>query len=109
VETVSNNHLRLFTSESVTEGHPDKICDQISDAILDGIIAQDPAANVAVETMVTTGQVLVWQDMMGVRAGRVPRFVKQFAQVGQVMEDAARAYRDQVRSGEFPAAEHTFE
>ena len=57
----------------------------------------------------TTGQVLVWQDMMGVRAGRVPRFVKQFAQVGQVMEDAARAYREQVRSGEFPAAEHTFE
>lgn len=58
---------------------------------------------------VTTGQVLVWQDMMGVRSGRVPRFVKQFAQVGQVMEDAARAYREQVRSGEFPAAEHTFE
>lgn len=56
---MSNNHLRLFTSESVTEGHPDKICDQISDAILDGIIAQDPAANVAVETMVTTGQVHV--------------------------------------------------
>ena len=58
---------------------------------------------------VTTGQVLVWQDMMGVRSGRVPRFVKQFAQVGQVMEEAARAYREQVRSGEFPAAEHTFE
>jgi len=58
---------------------------------------------------VTTGQVLVWQDMMGVRAGRVPRFVKQFAQVGQIMEDAARAYREQVRSGEFPAAEHSFE
>ncbi len=58
---------------------------------------------------VTTGQVLVWQDMMGVRSGRVPRFVKQFAQVGKVMEDAARAYREQVRSGEFPAAEHTFE
>ena len=58
---------------------------------------------------VTTGQVLVWQDMMGLRSGRVPRFVKQFAQVGQVMEDAARAYREQVRSGEFPAAEHTFE
>lgn len=58
---------------------------------------------------VTTGQVLVWQDMMGVRSGRVPRFVKQFAQVGQVMEDAARVYREQVRSGEFPAAEHTFE
>ena len=58
---------------------------------------------------VTTGQVLVWQDMMGLREGRVPRFVKQFAQIGQVMEDAARAYREQVRSGEFPAAEHTFE
>lgn len=58
---------------------------------------------------VTTGQVLVWQDMMGLREGRVPRFVKQFAQVGQVMEDAARAYREQVRSGEFPAPEHTFE
>ena len=58
---------------------------------------------------VTTGQVLVWQDMMGLREGRVPRFVKQFAQIGQVMEDAARTYREQVRSGEFPAAEHTFE
>ena len=58
---------------------------------------------------VTTGQVLVWQDMMGLREGRVPRFVKQFAQIGKVMEDAARAYRKQVRSGEFPAAEHTFE
>lgn len=58
---------------------------------------------------VTTGQVLVWQDMMGLREGRVPRFVKQFAQIGKIMEDAARAYREQVHSGEFPAAEHTFE
>lgn len=56
---MSNNHLRLFTSESVTEGHPDKICDQISDAILDGLLEQDPNSNVAVETMVTTGQVMV--------------------------------------------------
>src|SRR5699024_8366778 len=48
---------RLFTSESVTEGHPDKICDAISDAILDAMLEQDPAARVAVETMVTTGQV----------------------------------------------------
>ena len=55
----NNQHLRLFTSESVTEGHPDKICDQISDAILDGLLEQDPASNVAVETMVTTGQVMV--------------------------------------------------
>jgi len=50
---------RLFTSESVTEGHPDKICDQISDAILDAILKDDPNARVAVETSVTTGLVLV--------------------------------------------------
>lgn len=50
---------KLFTSESVTEGHPDKICDQISDAILDAIFAQDPGARVACETMATTGLVLV--------------------------------------------------
>lgn len=46
---------KLFTSESVTEGHPDKICDQISDAVLDAIIAQDPDARVACETTATTG------------------------------------------------------
>ena len=51
--------LRLFTSESVTEGHPDKVCDQISDTILDAILAQDPNARVAVETMATTGLVHV--------------------------------------------------
>ena len=50
---------RLFTSESVTEGHPDKICDQISDSILDAMLAQDPSSRVAVETMVTTGLVHV--------------------------------------------------
>ena len=49
----------LFTSESVTEGHPDKICDQVSDAILDAIIAKDPSARVACEVAVTTGLVLV--------------------------------------------------
>lgn len=50
---------RLFTSESVTEGHPDKICDQISDAILDAIFEKDPNGRVACETMVTTGMVMV--------------------------------------------------
>ena len=50
---------RLFTSESVTEGHPDKIADQISDAILDSLLSQDPASRVAVETLITTGQVHV--------------------------------------------------
>ena len=64
----------LFTSESVTEGHPDKISDQISDAILDAMLAQDPSSRVACETMVTTGMVVVagevttkaWVDMQKV-------------------------------------------
>ncbi|MCW2594457.1 MAG: Methionine adenosyltransferase, partial [Jatrophihabitans sp.] len=46
---------RLFTSESVTEGHPDKIADQISDSILDALLAEDPASRVAVETLIMTG------------------------------------------------------
>ena len=50
---------RLFTSESVSEGHPDKICDQISDAVLDAMLNEDPRSRVACETMVTTGQVIV--------------------------------------------------
>ena len=49
----------LFTSESVAEGHPDKVCDQISDAILDDLIRQDPKSRVACETLVTTGLVLI--------------------------------------------------
>lgn len=53
----------LFTSESVTEGHPDKICDQISDAVLDAIIEQDPAARVACETAVTTGMVMIMGEI----------------------------------------------
>src|SRR6478752_6556065 len=52
---MSRNGRHLFTSESVTEGHPDKIADQISDSILDAIIAQDPGSRVACETLVTTG------------------------------------------------------
>ena len=53
----------LFTSESVTEGHPDKICDQISDAILDALLAQDPMSRVACETAITTGLVLVMGEV----------------------------------------------
>ena len=61
---------RLFSSESVTEGHPDKICDQISDAVLDAILTQDPNARVACETSVTTGLVLVaWRDYDDVLCG----------------------------------------
>ena len=54
---------RFFTSESVTEGHPDKICDQISDAVLDAILAQDPEARVACETCTTTGMVLLMGEI----------------------------------------------
>ncbi|WP_294178931.1 methionine adenosyltransferase [uncultured Schumannella sp.] len=57
--SASSSSLRLFTSESVTEGHPDKMCDQISDAILDALLALDSGARVAVETLVTTGLVHV--------------------------------------------------
>ena len=74
---MSNNHLHLFTSESVTEGHPDKICDQISDAILDGIIAQDSTANVAVETMVTTGQVHVAGEVTTSSYVEIPSIVRE--------------------------------
>lgn len=54
---------RLFTSESVTEGHPDKICDQISDAVLDACMEQDPMSRVACETATTTGLVLVMGEI----------------------------------------------
>ena len=54
---------RIFTSESVTEGHPDKVCDQISDAVLDSILAQDPMARVACETICTTGMVFVMGEI----------------------------------------------
>ncbi|MFC0714790.1 methionine adenosyltransferase [Cellulomonas biazotea] len=69
--------VRLFTSESVTEGHPDKICDQISDAILDAILEQDPAARVAVETMVTTGLVHVAGEVTTSAYVEIPQVVRQ--------------------------------
>ena len=53
----------LFTSESVTEGHPDKICDQISDAVLDALLSQDPNSRVACETATTTGMVMVMGEI----------------------------------------------
>ena len=58
-----NVERRLFTSESVTEGHPDKMCDQISDAILDALVAQDPMSRVACETCTTTGLVMVMGEI----------------------------------------------
>ncbi|WP_338472015.1 methionine adenosyltransferase [Niallia sp. XMNu-256] len=68
---------RLFTSESVTEGHPDKICDQISDSILDAIIAQDPNARVAAETSVNTGLVLVAGEITTSTYVDIPKIVRQ--------------------------------
>ena len=68
--------LRLFTSESVTEGHPDKICDQISDSILDEMLRQDPRSRVAVETMVTTGLVHVAGEVTTEGYGDIPRIVR---------------------------------
>jgi S-adenosylmethionine synthetase len=69
--------LRQFTSESVTEGHPDKICDQISDAILDAILAQDKDARVAVETMVTTGLVHVAGEVSTSGYVEIPSIVRE--------------------------------
>ena len=67
---------RLFTSESVTEGHPDKICDQISDAILDAMIGQDPRSRVAVETLVTTGLVHVAGEVTTEAYVEIPAIVR---------------------------------
>ena len=72
--------LRLFTSESVTEGHPDKVCDQISDAFLDAILEQDPEARVAVETMVTTGLVHVVGEVTTSAYVEIPAVVRQVLQ-----------------------------
>ena len=66
----------LFTSESVTEGHPDKICDQISDAVLDDIYAHDPMARVACETAITTGQVLVMGEITSTHKPDVSKIVR---------------------------------
>ncbi|GLY07507.1 MULTISPECIES: methionine adenosyltransferase [Actinoplanes] len=67
---------RLFTSESVTEGHPDKIADQISDGILDALLAQDPRSRVAVETLITTGQVHVAGEVTTQAYADIPKIVR---------------------------------
>jgi len=74
---MTSTPLRLFTSESVTEGHPDKICDQISDAILDAILEQDTTARVAVETMVTTGLVHVAGEVTTTAYVEIPQIVRE--------------------------------
>jgi S-adenosylmethionine synthetase len=68
---------RLFTSESVTEGHPDKIADQISDGILDALLAEDPASRVAVETLITTGQVHIAGEVTTNAYADIPAIVRR--------------------------------
>jgi len=68
---------RLFTSESVTEGHPDKIADQISDSILDALLAEDPSSRVAVETLLTTGLVVVGGEVTTTAWADIPRIVRE--------------------------------
>ncbi|HZG07178.1 MAG TPA: S-adenosylmethionine synthetase N-terminal domain-containing protein, partial [Streptomyces sp.] len=67
---------RLFTSESVTEGHPDKIADRISDTVLDALLAQDPTSRVAVETMITTGLVHVAGEVTTSAYADIPTLVR---------------------------------
>src|SRR5712671_1784983 len=70
-----NEHL--FTSESVTEGHPDKVADQISDGVLDAILAEDPAARVACETLVTTGMAVVAGEITTKAQINVPEITRR--------------------------------
>ncbi|OHO66112.1 methionine adenosyltransferase [Corynebacterium sp. HMSC036D02] len=80
--------VRLFTSESVTEGHPDKICDAISDAILDALLEEDPDAHVAVETLVTTGQVHVVGEVRTSGYVEIPQIVrKTLVEIGFTSSD----------------------
>ncbi|MFS8098673.1 methionine adenosyltransferase [Lentzea alba] len=74
---MSQHSSRLFTSESVTEGHPDKICDAISDSILDALLAKDPRSRVAVETLVTTGQVHVAGEVTTEAYADIPTIVRE--------------------------------
>ena len=82
------NGARFVTSESVTEGHPDKVCDQISDAILDEIIARDPMARVACETSITTGLVLVMGEITTDAYVDIPRIVREtIRDIGYISSD----------------------
>ena len=89
-----SNPKTLFTSESVTEGHPDKLCDQISDGVLDAILAQDPMARVACETATTTGLVLVAGEITTSAWIDMPAVVrKTIEQVGYISAEYGFDYR----------------
>ena len=84
----------LFTSESVTEGHPDKICDQISDSVLDAILEQDPKARVACETCTTTGMVLVMGEISTSAYVDIPSIVRdRIKEIGYDGSDAGFDYK----------------
>ena len=86
---MSRNGRYLFTSESVTEGHPDKIADQISDSILDAILAQDPVGRVACETLVTTGLVVVAGEITTETYVDIPSLVRaRIREIGSGMSSA---------------------
>ncbi len=78
----------LFTSESVTEGHPDKICDQISDAILDALLSQDPLSRVAAEVVVNTGLVLITgENSTKAQVNYIDLTRKKIAEIGYIHGD----------------------
>src|SRR5207248_4996823 len=82
------NPKSFFTSESVTEGHPDKICDQISDGVLDALLAQDPMSRVACETACTTGLVLVMGEITTGGYADIPGIVRRtISDIGYVHSD----------------------
>ena len=86
----------LFTSESVTEGHPDKICDQISDAILDAILAQDPMGRVACETVVSTGLVHIMGEISTSCYVDIPKITREGAHAARVLKAAGIRAGDRV-------------
>src|SRR5277367_4933707 len=80
---MSDRQRHIFTSESVTEGHPDKVADQISDSVLDAVLAEDPTGRVACETLVTTGLVVVAGEITTSTYVDIPRLVRdRIAKIG---------------------------
>jgi len=91
---MSENGKHLFTSESVTEGHPDKVCDQISDSILDDLLSQDPKSRVACETLVTTGLVLIAGEISSLGYTDLQKVVrKTVMEIGYVKADYGFDYK----------------
>ena len=88
------NEKHLFTSESVTEGHPDKVADQISDAILDAIFKCDPEARVACETFLTTGMALIGGEITTECYADIPNIVRQtIKEIGYTNADFGMDYK----------------